>query len=118
MEISVNKQEWIQALRSGHYQQCKGTLTDNVGFCCLGVWAKINGFETIYEEGEIDEQGYMSDPDDYMLLNGKRYNYDIFTKLLTYTTWTNLAEKNDSGATFEEIADIIEEEIEEKTITI
>jgi predicted DNA-binding protein YlxM (UPF0122 family) len=53
-----------------------------------------------------------------MLLNGKRYNYSIFTNLLTEKTWTNLAEKNDSDYTFEQIADIIEKEIEEKTVTI
>jgi hypothetical protein len=82
MEVSVNKQEWIQALRSGEYQQCQGTLTNNIGYCCLGVWAKINGFELYYKEGEKDEHGNGCDPDDYMVLNNKEYNYTLFDKLL------------------------------------
>lgn len=36
MEVSVNKQEWVKALRSGEYKQCKGSLTnENGAYCCL-----------------------------------------------------------------------------------
>lgn len=31
------KQKWVDALRSGQYQQCTTRLNDGVGFCCLGV---------------------------------------------------------------------------------
>lgn len=31
------KQMWVGALRSGTYEQTKGTLTDGKGYCCLGV---------------------------------------------------------------------------------
>jgi|LakMenE01Jun11ns_1017448.scaffolds.fasta_scaffold9958435_15 hypothetical protein len=112
MKVSVNKKEWIQALRSGDYQQCQGTLTDNKGFCCLGVWAKINGFEPYCSFAS------QSDPDDYMLLDGKRYNYSLFDELIGNVEWMDLANKNDEGVSFEEIAEIIEQKIEEKTITI
>lgn len=31
------KAKWVAALRSGEYQQAKGMLRTDVGFCCLGV---------------------------------------------------------------------------------
>lgn len=42
------KNKWVAVLRSGEYQQCRGTLrrTDDEGnksFCCLGVLCEING---------------------------------------------------------------------------
>lgn len=44
--------KWLEALRSGKYKQTNGTLcnideneknTNNVGYCCLGIGATING---------------------------------------------------------------------------
>jgi hypothetical protein len=37
------KAKWIEALRSGEFEQCHGRLTRNGAFCCLGVLAKIAG---------------------------------------------------------------------------
>ncbi len=54
------KQKWIEALRSGKYKQCKETLFDGVGYCCLGVLCEIGGLtrnESIYS----DEIGYKSE---------------------------------------------------------
>ena len=31
------KTQWLDALRSGKYQQTRGRLHDYTGFCCLGV---------------------------------------------------------------------------------
>lgn len=39
------KSDWVQALRSGEYKQCKGTLHDGDGYCCLGVLLKVAGVE-------------------------------------------------------------------------
>ena len=45
----VTKQQWIDALRSGEYDQCKGALgkldpdTGAMSYCCLGVLATIAG---------------------------------------------------------------------------
>ena len=65
MKIEL-KQKWLAALRSGEYKQCSGTLTgragngSDVGYCCLGVLAKVVGLNVISGEftndkGEIDE---------------------------------------------------------------
>lgn len=38
------KTKWIEALRSGNYQQGRGTLKDEEGrFCCLGVLCDVMG---------------------------------------------------------------------------
>ena len=65
MKIEL-KQKWLAALRSGEYKQCTralvGTANDGsgVGYCCLGVLAKVAGLNVISGEftndkGEIDE---------------------------------------------------------------
>ena len=36
MERKIKKL-WLDALRSGEYEQCKSKLHDGEGFCCLGV---------------------------------------------------------------------------------
>jgi hypothetical protein len=33
--------EWIKALRSGEYKQISGKLGDNNGYCCLGVACEV-----------------------------------------------------------------------------
>lgn len=38
----LKAQEWANALRSGKYEQCTGSLRDNGKFCCLGVIDEIN----------------------------------------------------------------------------
>jgi hypothetical protein len=35
------KAKWIEALRSGKYQQTRGALKDDKGMCCLGVAADL-----------------------------------------------------------------------------
>ena len=35
------KAEWLSALRSGEFSQCKGKLSDGVGHCCLGVLSEL-----------------------------------------------------------------------------
>ena len=46
--------EWVEALQSGKYQQGQNRLiTNSGGYCCLGVWCAIRG----YEQGK-DSCGY------------------------------------------------------------
>lgn len=51
------KAKWIEALRSGKYNQCIGKLTDNKGYCCLGVLASIQNpnFVDYFEDLQTDE---------------------------------------------------------------
>src|SRR3954466_11512237 len=39
------KTKWVEALRSGEYNQCRGNLKSPDGFCCLGVLAQISGLQ-------------------------------------------------------------------------
>jgi hypothetical protein len=64
------KTKWIEALRSGKYVQCKGKLTDNSGYCCLGVLAHIQNanFIDYFEDLETvelhgGEEGYSTEYD-------------------------------------------------------
>lgn len=40
------KAKWVDALRSGEYQQCKGALKTEAGYCCLGVLVDLYRKET------------------------------------------------------------------------
>ena len=35
------KKKWLKALRSGEFDQTKGSLADEDGYCCLGVLCEI-----------------------------------------------------------------------------
>ena len=47
-QTKANRELWVDALRSGKYTQTKRHLSDNDGFCCLGVACDI--FEGIFPE--------------------------------------------------------------------
>lgn len=57
------KEKWVAALRSGEYNQTKGYLRNNEGFCCLGVLtdlcAKEKGLE--WEDPDHDDEAYAMD---------------------------------------------------------
>lgn len=118
--------KWVKALRSGKYKQTKETLQDEKGFCCLGVlcdlappdlghWdpeaADIPGERAfITKEGGADTSllpravqkwaGLATDDGVYgtkLREDGKR-SFDV-----------TLVDANDEGATFEQIADFIEQ---------
>lgn len=91
------KKEWIAALRSGKYSQTKGTLRDQEGFCCLGVAYDLTGRdwrETSVGTHETDEN-----------------NETEFDPGIPYTKVDKLTDLNDTGHSFEEIADYIEENL-------
>ncbi len=105
------KKKWLQALRSGKYVQADGSLRENAdSFCCLGVlcdlYAKEHGkrwkFDARYSFG--GEEAYP--PSDVLtwagLDNKKGGSVVIGNKR------RQLANHNDNGASFEDIADAIE----------
>lgn len=109
--------KWVVALRSGKYQQATKTLRNSEqSFCCLGVLCDISGIGTWKD-------------------NVSNYRYVPFDKaedwqssFLPYRVqdWAGMARRdgtrtngepalsylNDQGKTFEEIAEIIENEWE------
>jgi hypothetical protein len=83
------RDEWVKALRSGEYKQCRGTLYDynKTAFCCLGVLSEI-----------AEARG-----------EGKQSFQEMIGGLDPTNTPGKLVDMNDAhGATFAAIADWIE----------
>ncbi len=111
------KAKWVAALRSGKYKQGESALRIDQTYCCLGVlcalYAKDYGKRwsaaLSYDDPDNGRGGFPSDSvvewaglpqrDPHVRVQGDE-PYD-----------STLAEQNDMGATFKEIADIIEREL-------
>ena len=106
------KQKWLNALRSGEYQQTQRYLRKEDGFCCLGVlcdlYIKENNVE--WQHNEVDGYFYENHsfipPSSVVEWSGSA---EKRTKL--YGKIGTLARLNDKGSTFNEIADVIEEHL-------
>lgn len=84
---------WITALRSGDYEQHRGSLcSEDGGFCCLGVLRDIEPSIKVHSLHPSELLG-----NDSLL---QHMGGDIQQR--------ELAEKNDHGMPFPEIADYIE----------
>lgn len=107
------KERWIASLRSGDYSQSQGCLQDQYGWCCLGVLCNIvNNTQWVEPdesyEGDVYEYDYdfgsvvVSDmpPREWLENHG-----------LPYTMAKELADMNDHGVQFVEIAKYIEENV-------
>lgn len=99
-----NVRKWIEALRSGEYQQVRGTLfgkTDDgcKGYCCLGV-ARCEFKNTPYRVYEGKEWS-----DFEGLLTGSSFEK---TFGLNSSVQHTLANMNDNGNSFDSIADHLE----------
>jgi hypothetical protein len=107
------KQKWLNALRSGEYQQTQNRLHDENGFCCLGVLCDLYGKENNVEWELEDDGTYYKFKYHTVVLplpvvewaGVGGYNPYIYSRSLT------LSSLNDNGSTFNEIADLIEEQL-------
>ncbi len=109
------KEEWIDRLRSGNYNQTTGylnrtNLTDSlpggeIGHCCLGILCEIAVERGISTKEEIVGDGYAEFDGVY----GMPSNYVLDWASLTFDDASYLSTENDSGVPFTSIADIIEE---------
>jgi hypothetical protein len=105
------KQKWVSALRSGEYQQGQYCLRTEDKFCCLGVLCDLYGKENNVEWDLVNDDG------------NYEFSYHSERLPLFVVGWagvgndnpeiceTSLAELNDTGSTFNEIADLIEEHL-------
>lgn len=116
--------KWLDALRSGSYQQTKGALRSvHSGFCCLGVlcdvmdsskWVPPHPQDHRYVyvnadyNAEIDPEAWDSDYDDRVLGGYPPRSY-LAKVGLTPNQARELAGMNDEGASFTTIADTIED---------
>jgi hypothetical protein len=96
------KARWVEALRSGRYQQGTGLLRKDDAYCCLGVLCDLVEPENWerYPSGTYGQRVH----DGNNLLPG---HIASLTKIDQNSQW-DLANMNDRGKTFAEIADHIE----------
>ena len=108
--------QWVEALRSGHYQQARGRLKRDAGYCCLGVLCDIsklgkwvnNNNESAYQmKNRCSWQGHL--PPEVTAWAGITPKCSV-----TYGgDLTGLAKINDKLAkSFPQIADLIESQWE------
>ena len=93
--------KWVEALRSGKYAQTKRQLAYGESYCCLGVACELAIDSGIISSYESTDNGL---PEEVQNALGLRFSIGVYGKN------TSLAGINDKGATFNEIADIIESE--------
>lgn len=105
------KSKWVAALRSGDYVQGAGglkQLTDGVvQHCCLGVLCEVLGTrQELPEESSVWLFGEEEETDHGYLPQSVERSTGI-----DGVTQRQLATKNDTGSSFAEIADYIEENL-------
>jgi hypothetical protein len=112
------KERWLTALRSGEYNQTDGFLKNGNAFCCLGVLCDLHRKETLDTawqkqcDGEYDYLGQTELPPACV------YEWAELPNVRTIQTDPGLANSvdrlvlaNDEGESFDQIADMIEEEL-------
>ena len=98
--------KWVKALRSGDYKQGNGQLynTTSDSYCCLGVACNVAGYAT-----DIKKHG----GSEYIDESTNNYFPKVPKLLKQETIFTEIvANMNDQGASFDEIAKWIEKNVE------
>ena len=126
---------WVSELRSGKYPQTSGQLRDSEGaYCCLGVACEISnlgewtGVENYLAKGDermgslplAIREFYGTGSEDMVHISnesvikvlGQEFFETLVDNVAMNTGHLNLANLNDNGATFADIADIIELEFD------
>lgn len=110
------KARWVAALRSGEYAQGAGELRSyNDKFCCLGVLCDIRDNNEWMSACESQNAPYgykSSDCFDYppqLIADWAQLDWHVQVEINGNVD--SLAEHNDSGRTFAEIADAIEQQL-------
>ena len=100
------KEQWIKALRSGNYQQCKNYLNrEDKEFCCLGVLCEISNLKKSGSEVKSYTDSFFASSVTY-LPNAFRDKIEI-----TGEQEARLIRMNDNGVSFNEIAKYIDENL-------
>ena len=124
----VTKQAWIDALRSGEFNQCTGALgkldpdTGTMSYCCLGVLATIAGVGNrqytfsltdpmvVFDfDDEVSSSGIIPEAFCSTIVSDLDLSQDIKGQANTTDDLMRvLSSKNDRGASFNQIADYLE----------
>ena len=108
------KAKWVAALRSGEYKQTQNRLREGNAFCCLGVLCNLHAkAHRRIAADQTRPSVYMDHthelPEDVMVWAG--LGTDIGDKVVINGRKRSLAEHNDQGRTFKQIADAIEAQL-------
>ena len=103
-----NRNKWIAALRSGDYRQATGSLRLNDSFCCLGVACDISGLGTWIDHDTFRVSG-RGDMALGCLPPAVAQWLGLHSATGEFNDAESLAHYNDDGASFEEIAQMIED---------
>lgn len=117
------RDEWVAALRSGDYKQGTGALrtTEDDGdqYCCLGVLcelavkhqvipaAELDGNLWTYGQGDDTSEAYLPDAVQQWAGVERRGVLE-----LPGVRFVSLADENDRGKRFDQIADLIDQSVE------
>lgn len=113
------KAQWVAALRSGEYKKANSRLRRDNRFCCLGVLCDLHA------KAHPEQGGWKPEPDARHLFRYSGDAADLPTPVMAWAGltrrdpivhnssggMTSLANMNDAGMTFKEIADIIERQL-------
>lgn len=119
------KEKWVRALRSGEYEQTGGALakpTDlgGINYCCLGVLCELavaEGVVTRHMTNPISRMAYIN-------YGNRRETQELPDEVIEWAGLigrdpsiqdgdepSSLAFANDGGMNFDQIADLIEEQL-------
>ena len=108
--LTPQQTKWIEALESGNFQQGRAALNKQGAFCCLGIACEIFKDELGLSYRETDSLGFYDDcsgfPPERVAEHLGLYNRYGGN---CAKNQPSLAERNDQGATFKEIAEILKE---------
>lgn len=102
--MNDNAKKWVATLRSGEYKQTKGRLADDFGHCCLGVACELAIEAGVINSYHKEKGSLPSLVKDWLGLRHWSGRYQGENRFL--------ANDNDRGQSFSQIADIIESEPE------
>jgi hypothetical protein len=103
--MNDNAKKWVEALRSGRYEQGAGKLRYNDSFCCLGVACHLSADELELEVKVVDGLYKYNDNGGYLPIAVKEWLG------ITEGLMLDLVDMNDNGRSFDEIANQIEENL-------
>jgi hypothetical protein len=108
-QLKAHRKLWVEALRSGEYEQGKEALLDQGKLCCLGVLCKVAGLEP-YRTPYGQEYGFQVPPGHTNVYAPQQAMEFVGLKQENgqFDEGMSLVDHNDGGSTFKEIADIIE----------
>ena len=101
-------EKWVAALRSGEYKQGQDRLKDGDRYCCLGVLCDLHAREHADYPYSHAADGVDTFYGNRVILPGVALEWAGMSSPYGTVNGTTLVNINDRGATFDEIAGVIE----------